>query len=231
MNQQQIFTTSKEYIGNCLYKGFLFWIAFNLLTGLLTGDFSLADNYSVLILVVLYVAFLVSYKIKVDRGHITTYQFSMVTNNINLFKALKVIDDKKCLTVHYPDDIRFPIKYFRVSHADQVTLINLVTPQKGVRASAEPMVVQIEPEKSFGIFESSKFKYASSIYSIVAGVAFIGIGMTFIYNGVIQIPGSTRIITIDSSPDNYYMILTIITLSGVSSVWKGASFFRGLKNN
>ncbi len=226
MNEQRIFTPSKEYIGNCLYKGFVFWVAFNLVTGLITGDFSLDDNYFVLTLIALYIGFLASYKIKVDRGHITTYQLSMVTNNINLFKASKVVNDKKRLTVYYPEDARFSIKYFRVSQADQAALIKLVTPQEGVRASAEPVVVLVEPEKAFGIFENSKFKYVAAIYNVVVGISFMGIGVVFIYNGAIQFPGTTKIISIDSSPDHFYMVLTFIALSGVAGISRGVKYFK-----
>ena len=107
MTQQLMLKTSKEYIAKCLFKGALLWIAFNIITGLLTGDSSLDDNYFILFLIISYISFIASYKVKIDRGHVTTYQAAMVTNNINLYKASEVVKEKDRVTVIYPDDARF----------------------------------------------------------------------------------------------------------------------------
>ena len=73
MSQVLIFTTSKEHIAKTLLKGMLLWIVFNIVTGLLTGDTSLDDNYFILFLVIAYVTFIASYKVKIDCGYITIY--------------------------------------------------------------------------------------------------------------------------------------------------------------
>jgi len=157
----------------------------------------------------------------VDRGHITTYQFSMVTNNINLFKASKVVNEGQRLTVYYPGDARFQIKYFRVNHLEQLALIELVTPRMGARPSLEPTAIFPVPEKPFGILEGSRVKYAVAIYNAVAGFIFIGVGLYFIYNGAIHFPGSPIFISVDSSPYQFYMFSIFALVSGVSAARNG----------
>jgi hypothetical protein len=142
MSQQLILKTSNDYIAKCLLKGAVFWITFNIITGLLTGDASLNDNYFILFLIISYIAFIASYTVKIDRGHITTYQAAMVTNNINLYKASEVVKEKDRVIIIYPDDARYPIKFSRFGKSDQSKVLEFSTPQAGARPKAVPEIIE-----------------------------------------------------------------------------------------
>jgi hypothetical protein len=209
MRQELILTTSKEHIAKTLFKGLLFWIAFNLGTGILTGDTSLADNYFILFLVIAYVAFIASYKVKIDRGHITTYQASMVTNNINLFKASEVINEKGRLTVIYPDDARFPVKFLRFNEADQIKAIELTVPQKGERAKIAPEIIeQHERDK----VNKRKSGYTNSIFG---GFNSIILAIVAVATDVIYLPSREGFIYLEDDPRYFYIWLTILIISGI----------------
>lgn len=77
-NKPIYFIVSAKSIAKIFRNGFLLWVAFNLVTGFITGDKSFDDNYFVLILTIIYAVFIGLKRIKVDRGHITIYQATMV---------------------------------------------------------------------------------------------------------------------------------------------------------
>jgi len=211
MNQQIILTTSKEHIAKTLLKGVLLWIAFNIVTGLLTSDTSLNDNYFILFLVIAYVAFIASYKVKIDRGHITTYQASMVTNNINLFKASEVVKEKDRVTVIYPEDARFPIKFSRFSEPDQLKVIELAVPQAGDRPNIAPEV--IEQHKLSNI----KKRKASYTQSIFGGLGLTILGVVALFTDVIYMPSRHGFIYLEKEPTYFYSFLAFLLILGVGS--------------
>ena len=215
MSHELILSTSKEHIAKTLFKGLLLWVTFNIGTGLLTGDASLDDNYFILILVIAYVAFIASYKIKIDRGHITTYQASMVTNNINLFKASEVINEKGRLTVIYPDDARFPVKYSRFNEADQLKVIELTVPQAGERAKIAPEVIEKH--------EKNKIKKRNAGYtqSLFGGFNLIILGIVAVITDVIYLPSRDGFIYLDKEPTYFYIWLVILLVVGVGSLVYG----------
>lgn len=215
MSQKLILTTSKEHIAKVLFKGLLLWVGFNLGTGLLTGDTSLDDNYFILFLVIAYVAFIASYKVKIDRGHITTYQASMVTNNINLFKANEVIDEKDRLTVIYPDDARFPVKYSRFNEADQLKVLELTVPQTGERAKISPEVIEQ--------YELNKIKKRKSSYtkSIFGGFNSIILGIVAVVTDVIYLPSREGFIYLEKEPTYFYSWMVILFVVGIGSLIYG----------
>lgn len=210
-----IFTTSKEHIAKTLLKGILLWVVFNIVTGLLTGDASLDDNYFILFLVIAYVTFIASYKVKIDRGHITTYQASMVTNNINLFKASEVINEKGRLTVIYPDDARFPVKYSRFNEADQLKLLELTVLQTGERAKVDPEVIEQQ--------KLHKIKKRTSNYtnSIFGGLNLIILGIVAIVTDVIYLPSREGFIYLEKEPTYFYSWMVILFVVGIGSLIYG----------
>jgi len=224
MSQELILSTSKEYIAKTLFKGLLLWVAFNIGTGLLSGDTSLDDNYFILFLVIAYVALIASYKIKIDRGHITTYQASMVTNNINLFKASEVINEKGRLTVIYPDDARFSVKYSQFNEADQLKVIELTVPQTGERARIAPEVVEQH--------EKNKIKKRNAGYtqSIFGGFNLIILGIVAVITDVIYLPSRDGFIYMDKEPTYFYVWLVILFVVGIGSLAYGFIGKRKYKN-
>jgi len=215
MSQELLFSTSKEHIAKILLKGLLFWVVFNIGAGLLTGDTSLDDNYFILFLVIAYVAFIASYKVKIDRGHITTYQASMVTNNINLFKACEVINEKGRLTVVYPDDVRFPIKYSRFNETDQLKILELAVPQAGERAKIAPEVIEQH--------ELNKIKKRNSNFtnSIFGGFNLLILGIVAVFTDVIYLPSREGFIYLEKEPTYFYSWMVILFVVGIGSLIYG----------
>ncbi len=215
MNQELVFTTSKEHIAKTLFKGVLLWIAFNISTGLFTGDASLDDNYFILFLVVAYVAFIASYKVKIDRGHITTYQATMVTNNINLFKANEVIKEKDRVTVIYPEDARFPIKFSRFSEPDQLKVIELAVPQTGDRTKIAPEVIEQHQRSNI---EKRSSSYTQSIFG---GMGLTILGAVALFTDVIYIPSRHGFIYLEKEPTYFYSFLAFLLILGIGSFTYG----------
>jgi hypothetical protein len=215
MNQQLLLKTSKEHIAKALFKGALLWIAFNIFTGLLTGDASLNDNYFILFLIISYVAFIASYKVKIDRGHITTYQATMVTNNINLFKASEVVTEKDRITVIYPDDARFPIKYSRLSESDQIKVLELAVPKTGDRPKVAPEVIEQHKLKN------AKKQRSSYTQNIIGGLGLTILGVVALFTDVIYMPGRHGFIYLEKEPTYFYSFLAFLLILGIGSFTYG----------
>lgn len=187
MQQTLIFTPTYKYIVSISLYGLLFWIAFNLLTGFITGNTSLNDNYFILFIVIVVTAFRNSYKVKIDRGHITTYRGSMVMSNIDLYKASDVIKEKDRLTVILQDDSRFSVKYAMFNQTAQSQLLKLVTPQVGER----PDIVSTEAGKhEINKIDKQRENYTKAV---IRGVGFIVVGGSAVVHGVITIPATESI--------------------------------------
>jgi hypothetical protein len=205
MNQPFEYKSSPKYIVQRITIGIFVWIAFNFLTGLLTGNKSLDDNYFILTVICIYVAFLSSYKVKFDRGHITTFQFGMVTNNIDLYEASKILKNKKMLTVIYPDNARFSIKYGRLSTANQQSIIDYVKPLKGER-----------PKGNGVINENNKY-----IQKIIVGAVFSILAIVGLFTSVIYFPSRHGFFYLENDPTLFYLTLTILSITGIVSLIYG----------
>jgi len=216
MHKKLIFRTSKEYIAKSLFKGALFWVAFNIITGLLTGDNSLNDNYFILFLIVSYVAFLASYKIKIDRGHITTYQAAMVTNNINLYKASEVVNEKDRVTVIYPDDSRFPIKYARFSEPEQIKVLEIAVPQSGDRPNISPVILE-QHERKRAVKRSTGYTQ-----NIIGGLSLTILGVVALFTDIIYMPGRNGFIYLEKEPTYFYSFLAFLFIFGIGSLLYGS---------
>jgi hypothetical protein len=212
MEHQLIFKTSKEYIAKTIVKGALCWVLFNLLTGLITGDTSLDDNPFFLFLIIAYVALISSYKIKIDRGHITIYQASMITSNINLYSASEVLNEKGKLIVIYPNDTRFVIKYSRLSELGKSKILELVIPQTGDRPKVAPEITE-KYRKS----NSDKFR-SNHTRNIFGGLGMIVFGIYSLLNEVIYMPSRHGSIYLEKEPTEFYIFLTCILISGVGTL-------------
>lgn len=215
MNQQLTFRTSKKYIAKNLFIGAIFWIAFNMITGLLTNDRSLDDNFFILFLITSYVAFLASYKIRIDRGHITTYQASMVTNNINLYKANEVTNKNGRVLVIYPDDVRFTIKYGQFSKLEQIKVLELAVPQSGERPSLAPEVIDAMEQKR------AKKRSAGYTHNIIGGFSLIVLGVIALFTDVIYMPSKSGFIYLENEPSTFYLVLPFLFIFGAGSLLYG----------
>lgn len=215
MDHQLVLKTSKEHIARCLIRALIIWVGFNIVTGLLTGDSSLDDNYFILFLLLSYVGFIASYKVKIDRGHITTYQATMVTNNINLFKASEVVEEKDRLVVIYPDDARFAIKHARFNEQDQVKVLELTVPQVGERPKIAPEIIEQHEQKI------AKKRKTNFTQNIVGGLSLVVLGVVALFTGTIYIPDRYGFVSLEKEPTYFYVLLTFLLCWGTFSVIYG----------
>jgi len=222
MEHQLIFKTSIEYIAKTLFKGILCWVIFNLLTGLMTGDASLDENYFILSLIIAYVAFVASYKVKIDRGHITIYQASMITSNINLYSASEVLNEKGKLIVICPNDTRFVIKYSRLSESEKSQLLDIVVPLAGDRPKVAPELIE-----QYKLSKTEKFK-PNHTKNILGGLGITIFGLFSLFNEVIYMPSRHGSIYLEKEPTTFYIFLTCILIFGVGIFIYGS--FGKLKN-
>lgn len=210
------FKSSKAYIAKSLFKGVIFWILFNIITGFLTGDSSLSDNYFILFLILFYISFLASYKIKVDRGHITTYQVGMVTNNINLYKASEVLNEKDRVTVIYPDDSRFHVKYGGFSEEVQRRVLELTIPMSGDRPCVSADVIAQHKK------DQVNKRVAGNIQNIIGGFTLTALGLVGLFTGIIYLPsGRHGYIYLDKEPTYFYTFLVFLLVYGGCSLLLG----------
>jgi hypothetical protein len=209
MEHQLIFKTSKEHMAKTLLKGGLCWVIFNLLTGLITGDISLNDNYFILSLIIAYVALVASYEVKIDRGHITIYQASMITSNINLYSASKVLNEKGKLIVICPNDTRFVIRYSRFGESEKSQLLEIVVPQAGDRPKVAPKLVE-----QYKLTKTEKFK-PNHTKNIFGGIGITIFGLFSLFSEVIYMPSRYGSIYLENEPTAFYIYLTNILIFGV----------------
>lgn len=211
MNAEFIFRTSERYIAKCVLKGLIYWAIFNIVTGLLTGDHSLNDNYFILTVILGYIALISSYKVNYERGHISTYQVGMLTNNINLFEAVNIQEEKDRITIFFPDDVRHTIKHIRLSEQDQVKLLELAIPLEGSRPQNPPEIIRHHQEQKL---RKKRTGYTKQIFMGVCGLA---ISINALFTDTLLLPGRNGSIRFEDEPTYFmYWVVALLLISPIS---------------
>jgi membrane protein CcdC involved in cytochrome C biogenesis len=126
--------------------GLAFWLGFNLLTGFITGDRSLNDNYFVLFLVIVYVAIKCSYTAVLANSYLTISRFGMVTVYADLYKLEKVTSSKEELNLVTKDRARYKLKIFKLPESSHVDIRNSIKPLTGERQPVPAAVVDLKTD-------------------------------------------------------------------------------------
>jgi hypothetical protein len=139
----------------------------------------------------------------------------MVTNNINLYKASEVVKEKDRVTVIYPDDARFPIKFARFSESDQLKVLELAVPQAGDRPKVAPEVIEQHKLKN------AKKRNSSYTQNIIGGLGSIILGVVALFTDVIYMPGRHGFIYLEKEPTYFYSFLAFLLILGIGSFTYG----------
>ena len=119
------------------------WVAFNIISGFITGDTTFPDNFFILIILFLIAGFKCSYSVSYKDGQMNEYQIGMLTSNIDLYKVKNVKEVNGSLKLYGADDSQFTIKYDRLpEHAHEEVLAS-IKPLYG----KEPEIVSEEIDK------------------------------------------------------------------------------------
>lgn len=186
------------------------WVAFNAITGLLTGNYALVDNHFVLVVFFLAAAFNSSYRVTYKKGLVATYQLGMVTNSINLYEATSVELGKKGITVHYPGDTRFVIKYGRLPkehHQQVVSSIKALDGKRPENALSPITVIEQRHE-------------AESVGKMIIGGALgLGIGFVALFTGTLYLPRGEIIRATDPGNTFVYYVTACLVGGAISVVY------------
>jgi len=200
--------TSKQYQLKQFSYAFIFWLAFNILTGLLTEDYSLNDNHFILFIAILIATIKSSYQVFFDNGFIITRKFGMVTQNINLHKASKVQETSSDLVIYYFDSSRFTIKLSILEESKQEIAKNQIIPLEGEVPKASEIV------KSKIITNSKNPTY---IYNIIGGLVLILLGIISLFTDTIYLPSSHGFIHASKEPETFIFFQLLCLLGGIGS--------------
>ncbi|WP_221075488.1 hypothetical protein [Agarivorans aestuarii] len=146
MSSDWSYSSSRSYQLKTASIGLAFWLGFNLLTGFITDDRSLDDNYFVLFLVIVYVAIKCSYKAVLVNFYLTISRFGMVTAYADLYKLEKVTSNKKELNLVTKDRARYKLKLFKLPESSHVDIRNSIIPLTGERQPVPAAVVDLKTD-------------------------------------------------------------------------------------
>ncbi len=190
------------------------WVLFNMVSGFLTGDQSLADNYFILV-VCLFIAWnRCSYKVFYNSGNIVTRQFGMVTQNISLYQASEVFEKNGDLHIHYPDDSRYTIKLHALNAAAQLDAKETIVPLVG----EPPLLTEETDPKAMTMAKKPDY-----VECIITGIVLLGLGLVSLKNGVVYLPGKGGFIELSKDPIAFYTFQVICLAVGAFSLWYGAN--------
>ncbi len=216
MNEIWSSSSSAEYKAKQFIFAGIFWAIFNFVTGLLTGNHSLDDNYFILYLCLIVASINSSYKVSFNHGFIITYQFGMVTQNINLYEASEVIQEKSKLFINYPNNSRFKIRLGALSKSVQELAKNTIVPREG-----EPANKHKELDKNPS---SQRPNY---IKSLIGGCVLLVLGVVSIFTGIVYFPSKGGFIYESQDPNAFIFFQSFCFIIGIMSliyasygVWK-----------
>ncbi|WP_406610011.1 hypothetical protein [Agarivorans sp. JK6] len=175
MSSGRSFSSSKSYQLKTASIGLAFWLGFNLLTGLITGDRSLDDNYFVLFLVIIYVAIKCSYKAVLVNSYLTISRFGMVTAYVDLYKLETVTSNKKELNLVTMDQARYKLKLSKLPESSHVDIRNSIIPLAGERQPVPAAVVDLKKD--------DKRQQVISVFGVAFGLVLIFESISSIGNG------------------------------------------------
>lgn len=175
MSSDWSFSSSKSYQLKTASIGLAFWLGFNLLTGLITGDRSLDDNYFVLFLVIIYVAIKCSYKAVLVNSYLTISRFGMVTAYVDLYKLESVASNKKELNLVTMDQARYKLKLSKLPESSHVDIRNSIIPLAGERQPVPAAVVDLKKD--------DKRQQVISVFGVAFGLVLIFGSISSIGNG------------------------------------------------
>jgi hypothetical protein len=200
--------TSKKYQLKQFFYAFIFWLAFNILTGLLTEDYSLNDNHFILFIAILIATIKSSYQVFFKNGFIITRKFGMVTQNINLYKASKVQETSSDLVIYYFDSSRFKIKLSILEKSKQEIAKNQIIPLEGEAPKTSEIV------KSKIIKTSKKPNY---LHNIIGGLVLILFGIISLFTDTIYLPSAHGFIYASKEPEAFVFFQLLCLLGGIGS--------------
>ncbi|MPW30418.1 hypothetical protein F9L16_15625 [Agarivorans sp. B2Z047] len=175
MSSDWSFSSSKSYQLKTASIGLAFWLGFNLLTGFITGDRSLDDNYFVLFLVIIYVAIKCSYKAVLVNSYLTISRFGMVTAYVDLYKLETVASNKKELNLVTMEQARYKLKLSKLPESSHVDIRNSIIPLAGERQPVPAAVV--------GLKKDDKRQQVISVFGVAFGLVLIFESISSIGNG------------------------------------------------
>ncbi|WP_220719582.1 hypothetical protein [Agarivorans litoreus] len=146
MSSDWSYSSSRSYQLKTASIGLAFWLGFNLLTGFITDDRSLDDNYFVLFLVIVYVAIKCSYKAVLANSYLTISRFGMVTAYVDLYKLETVTSNKKELNLVTMDQARYKLKLSKLPESSHVDIRNSIIPLTGERQAVPAAVVDLKTD-------------------------------------------------------------------------------------
>ena len=221
MHEKWNASTSKEYKIKQLLIAVVFWVLFNVITGVLTGDHALDDNYFILFVCLFVAGNRNSYKVFYNSGFIVTRQFGMVTQNISLYKASEVFEKSGNLYIHYPDDSRYKIKIHAFDAPVKLEAKETIVPIEG---EPPPRTEKNDPK---AMKPPKKPNYVQSIFG---GVVLLALGIVSLETGVVYLPSKGGFIHLANEPTAFYVFQGFCFVVGVFSLVYGAIGLARKKN-
>ncbi|MGY5451181.1 hypothetical protein ACVFI8_09595 [Agarivorans sp. MS3-6] len=140
------YSSSKMYWLKTTVIGLSVWFGFNQLTGLMTGNQSLNDNYFILFLVAVFVAIKGHYKVVLANSYLTISRLGMVTAYVDLYKLEKAYLKKQALYLVTKDQARYTLKLCKLPKQSHADIRHSILPLTGVRQPVPAPVVDLKSD-------------------------------------------------------------------------------------
>lgn len=194
--------------------GLVLWICFNLMTGLMTGDHSLNDNYFVLVMIAIGVLVKTWVEVEIGRDFVNTYRFGMRTQHIDLYqtRSVRFLRDRLEYLAH--DNARYVVKTKFLSLPAIDRLKHHSVPKVGspppVRA-ATPTDVESLPQSHYNLL-----MFKGGVAILFAVIALLSGRLHSAFHGM-----PSAVLNPDD-PSVFYTMTFVTGLAGVALVLQGA---------
>ena len=218
MNDKWNYKVSTDYKIKAFLLVVVCWVAFNIISGFITGDTTFPDNFFILIILSLIAAFKCSYSVSYKNGQMNEYQIGMLTSNIDLYKIKDVKDVNGSLKLYGADDSQFTINYDRFSDYAHDEVLACIKPLYG----KEPEIVA---KKS--IKHAAKKVIENYPQSIFCGIFLTALSIIGYFTGIIYFPSRHGFIERADGEEQFIFFLITFGIMGIGSIIYGFLGLRG----
>lgn len=198
-----------------------YWVAFNIFTGLISGNHSLNDNYFVLFVLFLIAIFKSVYRVTYSGGLISISRFGMIASNVDLSEATKVVVEDKKIVIYCSGDTRYHILIDRLPKSELDLVVSTLQHTKSSpSATFESPKETIQKENISGMVT----------YIITSGIAFFGYGGISLISDKFYLP-KRRVIQASELGMDFYYYAGACLLIGVLFVLIGYFKYRSTRGN
>lgn len=220
MSEELNLTVSKQFKIRAFALAATGWIGFNVVSGLITGNTDVIDNFFVLIVFMTVAAFKSSYNLRVVNHIVQISRINMATSTIDLSRLERVERrEGKYATLHLNDGTRYTLHLSRFS-ADQQALLN----QRIQKTDKTQPVLSESHGINQAVSALPDWKGSGPVGNIIGGCIAWAVAAYALLSGEAHtnlVAGGGHVSELSQSPQSFYSQVVIATILGFVFVAKG----------